>query len=137
MKKKIIIAVIIIAVLGLGFLYLRWGPRTWEVQITGTTGDGRDVQYRIETVHAKTADTLIFKNSDAGFTPPYLKFDSARLQAIASRITRECPQEPVLMNGYGLRIPFLSMFPNAVSIDAPQHCREAPSDTAGERGGVR
>jgi len=127
-KRKLIIGLVIVLVLVLFFVWLRWGPKSWEVQITGVTGDGRDVQYRIETVHAGTADTLIFKNSDAGFTPPYLKFDSARLQAIAGRITRECPTETVTVNGYGLRIPWLSMFPNAVSIDAPERCRKAPTE---------
>ena len=130
-KKNVRIGLIAFAVLVLGFLWLRWGPDSWEVQITGVTGDGRDVQYRIETVHANTADTLIFKNSDAGFTPPYFKFDSARLQSIASRVTRECPQEPVIVHGYGFRIPWLDMFPNAVSIDAPERCRMAPTDDGG------
>lgn len=132
-KRNAGIAAATIAVLVLGFLWVRWGPSTWEVQITGVTGDGRNVQYRIETVHAGTADTLIFKNSDAGLTPPYFKFDAARLQSIASRITRECPQEPVKVHGYGLRIPLLSMFPNAVSIDAPKHCREAPTQEQNAR----
>jgi hypothetical protein len=127
MKNKIIVGVVVVLILVLFFVWLRWGPKSWDVQITGVTGDGRDVQYRIETVHAGTADTLIFKNSDAGFTPPYLKFDSARLQAIASRVSEKCPAEAVTINGYGLRIPWLSMFPNAVSIDAPEHCKHAPT----------
>jgi len=118
----------LVLVVILAFVWLRWGPDSWEVQITGTTGDGRDVQYRIETVYTGTADTLIFKNKDAGFAPPYFKFDSADLQSVASRVTRECPQEPITVNGYGLRIPFLDMFPNAVSIDAPERCLKAPSD---------
>ncbi|MCF7984193.1 MAG: DUF1523 family protein [Thiohalocapsa sp.] len=136
-KNKVIIGLVIIALVAVGLLWLRWGPKDWEVQITGVTGDGRDVQYRIETVHGGTTDTLIFKNSDAGFTPPYFKFDSARLQAIASRISRECPEETVTVNGYGLRIPFLDMFPNAVSIDAPERCRGAPSDSGPVGGSTR
>jgi len=125
-KMKIALGLILVVILA--FVWVRWGPDSWEVQITGTTGDGRDVQYRIETVYAGTADTLIFKNKDAGFAPPYFKFDSADLQSVASRVTRECPQEPVIVNGYGLRIPFLDMFPNAVSIEAPERCKKAPSD---------
>jgi hypothetical protein len=128
-SKNSLIGVAVVAVLVLGLVWLRWGPDTWKVQITGVTGDGRDVQYRIETVHAGTTDTLIFVNEDAGFTPPYLKFDSARLQSIASRITRECPRQPVTVHGYGLRIPFMDMFPNAVAIDAPERCLGAPSDS--------
>ncbi|MBK5969165.1 hypothetical protein CCR91_10365 [Thiorhodovibrio winogradskyi] len=132
-KRKLTITAVIIAVLILGFLWLRWGPDSWEVQITGVTGDGRDVQYRIETVRAGTANTLIFKNTDAGFTPPYFKFDSADLQSVASRVTRECPQEKVNINGYGFRLTWLDMFPNAVSIDAPQRCRTAPTKDEGPR----
>ena len=132
-KNKVVIGVVAVAVIALALIYMRWGPKAWEVQITGVTGDGQEVQYRIESVEAGTSDTLIFKNEDAGFAPPYFKFDSARLQSIANRITKECPQEPVIVHGYGLRIPWLSMFPNAVSIDAPERCRMAPSD-AEQRG---
>jgi hypothetical protein len=130
MNKNVKLGIVIVVVVVVGFLYLRWGPKSWEVQITGATGDGRDVQYRIETVEAGTSDTLIFKNSDAGFTPPYFKFDSARLQSIARRVGQECPKESVQINGYGLRIPWLSMFPNATSIDAPERCRMAPTESA-------
>lgn len=127
MKQNLKLGLVILVVLVLGFLYLRWGPKSWEVQITGTTGDGRDVQYRIETVKADTSDTLVFRNEDAGFMPPYFKFDSARLQSIARRVNQACPEEAVDINGYGLRIPWLSMFPNATSIDAPERCRKAPA----------
>lgn len=127
MKQTLKFGLIVFIVLVIGFLYLRWGPKSWEVHITGATGDGREVQYRIETVEAGTSDTLIFINEDAGFMPPYFKFDSARLQSIARRVSQECPEENVDINGYGLRIPWLSMFPNAVSIDAPERCRMAPS----------
>jgi hypothetical protein len=130
MKNNMKLGLVIVLVIVVGFLYLRWGPKSWEVQITGATGDGRDVQYRIETVEAGTADTLIFRNEDAGFTPPYFKFDSARLQSIARRVGQACPEQAVHINGYGLRIPWLSMFPNAVSIDAPERCRKAPSENA-------
>ncbi|KAA5606851.1 DUF1523 family protein [Roseospira marina] len=127
-KHKIMTGLGVILVISLTLVWMRWGPDSWEVQITGTTGDGREIQYRIDTVYAGTADTLIFKNQDAGFFPPYFKFDSANLQSVANRVTRECPQEPVIVNGYGMRIPFLDMFPNATSIEAPERCRKAPSD---------
>ena len=127
MKKIFTIGTAVIIVIGIVLLWLRWGPDSWEVQVTGVTGDGRTIQYRIETVYTGTADTLIFRNVDAGFMPPFFKFDSANLQARASRITQECSGVPVTVHGYSLRIPFLDMFPNATSIDAPQHCIEAPS----------
>jgi hypothetical protein len=110
----------------LAFIWLRWGPSSWDVQITGTTGDGREVQYRIATVHAGTTNTLIFRNEDAGFMPPYFKFNSADIQSVANRITRECPQTEVTIHGYGWRIPLFNMFPNVTSIDAPNHCIRAP-----------
>lgn len=127
MKQNLKLGLVILIVLVLGFGYLLWGPKTWEVQITGATGDGQHVQYRLETVKAGTSDTLIFRNEDAGFMPPYFKFDAARLQSIARRVSDKCPQEFVDVNGYGLRIPWLSMFPNATSIDAPERCRTAMS----------
>jgi hypothetical protein len=126
-KRKFSIGLGVILLAVLVFAWMRWGPSTWKVQITGTTGDGREVQYRIATVLADTTDTLIFRNEDAGFFPPYFKFNSADLQSVANRITRTCPQTPVTMHGYGWRIPLLNMFPNATSIDAPQRCIDAPS----------
>jgi hypothetical protein len=73
------------------------------------------------------ADTLIFRNENAGFSPPYFKFDSAALQAMASGITRACPDVSVEMHGYGFRVPWLDMFPNATSVEAPERCLNAPS----------
>ncbi len=128
MKKKFTISLAVVLVILIGVLWLFWGADSWDVQITGVTGDGRDVQYRIETVYTNTADTLIFRNEDAGFWPPYFKFASADLQALASRITQGCPQEPVTIHGYGMRISFLDMFPNVTSIEAAERCIDAPSN---------
>jgi hypothetical protein len=136
MKWKFTISLAVVLAIVIAVLWLLWGPDSWDVQISGVTGDGRDVQYRIETVYTNTADTLIFRNEDAGFTPPYFKFASADLQAIASRITQDCPQEPVTVHGYGMRLSFLDMFPNVTSIDAPERCLDAPSK-AGSAGGDR
>ncbi|GAA0295017.1 DUF1523 family protein [Rhodovulum tesquicola] len=119
-KARIILGLIVVVVLAA--VWIRWGPDSWEVQITGTTGDGQEIQYHIETIHAGTSETLVFVNEDAGLLPPYFKFGSADLQAVASRVSVACPEEAVTVNGYGLRIPFLDMFPNATSIDAPARC---------------
>jgi hypothetical protein len=127
MKKKLTIGLAVVLVITVAVLWLFWGADSWDVQISGVTGDGRNIQYRVETVHTDTADTLIFRNEDAGFMPPYFKFNSADLQALASRITQECPQESVTVHGYGMRIGFLDMFPNVISIDAPAYCIDAPS----------
>jgi hypothetical protein len=51
MKNKFTIGLAVVIVILIVLLWLRWGPDSWDVQITGVTGDGRDVQYRIETVH--------------------------------------------------------------------------------------
>jgi hypothetical protein len=126
-KNKVLVSIGLIVILILVFVWLRWGAKTWEVQITGVTGDGANIVYRIETVLAGTTDTLIFRNEDTGVMPPYFKYDSARLQSIARRVSDECPRTPVEIHGYGFRIPMLSMFPNALSIDAPERCLGAPS----------
>jgi hypothetical protein len=127
MRQKLAIALAVLVVIVLVLAYFRVGPRSWDVQITGVTGDGRQVQYRIETLHTGTSDPMIFRNEDAGFLPPYLKFDSADLQSTASRIARNCPQTAVQVNGYSMRIPWLDMFPNATSIEAPEACLSAQS----------
>jgi hypothetical protein len=126
-KKKALTVITVIALIAIVFLWLRYGPDSWEVHITGVTGDGREIQYRIETVYADSSTPLIFRNEDAGFLPPYFKFDSADLQANASRIARNCPDVPVKVHGYSMRIAWLSMFPNATSIEAPERCLRAPS----------
>ncbi|SEL26315.1 DUF1523 family protein [Ectothiorhodospira marina] len=131
MKKNFILILVVVLIAILSFTWLRWGPNSWEVQISGTTGDGREIQYRLETVYPGTSKTLIFRNEDAGFFPPYFKFDSANLQALASRIEEQCPEVPVTINGYGWRISFLNMFPNATSIDAPKHCTQASTRSPG------
>ena len=137
MNKKFTISLAAVLAIVIAVLWLIWGPDSWNLPVTGVTGDGRNNQYRIETVHTNTADSLIFRNEDAGFMPPYFKYASADLQALATRITRQCPREPVTVHGYGLRIPFLDMFPNATSIDAPQRCRDAPSKTSSAVGDGR
>ncbi|MBK1649209.1 DUF1523 family protein [Rhabdochromatium marinum] len=134
MKKKFIISLGVVLAIVIAVLWLFWGSDTWNVQISGVTGDGRNIQYRIETVYSNTFETMIFRNEDAGFAPPYFKFNSADLQSLASRITRECPQEPVTIHGYGMRISFLDMFPNVISIDAPEHCIDAPSKAGSTAG---
>jgi hypothetical protein len=67
MKKKLTISIAVVFVIVIAVLWLFWGADSWNVQISGVTGDGRNIQYRIETVHTDTADTLIFRNEDAGF----------------------------------------------------------------------
>jgi hypothetical protein len=56
MKKKFTISVAVFLVIVIAVLWLFWGADTWDVQISGVTGDGRNIQYRIETVYTDTAD---------------------------------------------------------------------------------
>ncbi|MCR8724172.1 DUF1523 family protein [Frigidibacter sp. ROC022] len=63
---------------------------------------------------------IVYRNEDTGtIWPPYFKFDSSNLQAEAQDLqsTKANPQW-VIMTHYGWRIPFLSIYPNAVGIKA-------------------
>ncbi len=64
---------------------------------------------------------MVYRNEDTGWIwPPYFKFDSSNLQAEAASLARreetsEGGNWSVVTN-YGWRIPFLSIFPNAVDV---------------------
>ncbi len=87
----------------------------------GTTTDqagriGADVLFIVGT--DRDGDRWEFRNEDTGFGFPwYFKFDTATLdnQARDSISTADAPRWMILRY-YGWRIPFLSMFPNAVSM---------------------
>ncbi|MDO5642052.1 MAG: DUF1523 family protein [Paracoccus sp. (in: a-proteobacteria)] len=86
---------------------------------TGTiqnTPDRRDVRF-IETVRPN-GKVFVYRNEDTGLIwPPYFKYDSANLQAEAGEL-RSDSRNPqwVSVTAYGWRIPFLSIYPNAISI---------------------
>ncbi len=76
----------------------------------------RDVLF-IDAVRAN-GNVAVYRNEDTGWIwPPYFKFDSSNLQAEARNLvsTSANPQW-VAVRHYGWRLPFLSIFPNAVSI---------------------
>lgn len=76
----------------------------------------RDVLF-IDAVRAN-GNVAVYRNEDTGWIwPPYFKFDSSNLQAEARNLvsTSANPQW-VALRHYGWRLPFLSIFPNAVSI---------------------
>lgn len=61
---------------------------------------------------------IVYRNEDTGWIwPPYFKYASSNLQAEATNLksTREVPRW-VSVTHYGWRIPFLSIYPNAISI---------------------
>ena len=69
----------------------------------------------------------VYRNEETGWGFPwYFKFDSGNLQTLAQRYTstEEAPRW-VVVKHYGWRIEFLSMFPNAVSLEPAA----GPNDT--------
>lgn len=88
----------------------------YAAQDSGTTSTAaRDVRF-IDAVYAD-GSVIVFRNEDTGFWPPYLKFDSSNLQAEASNLksTSEAPKW-VSVTHYGWRVPFESIYPNAVKM---------------------
>jgi len=67
-------------------------------------------------------EPMVYRNEDTGWIwPPYFKFDSSNLHAqAASQARRDVNTEGgnwAIITHYGWRIPFLSIFPNAVDIE--------------------
>ena len=79
----------------------------------------RKQTYLFGLIRANEAnDVMIYRNEDTGWIwPPYFKFDSRDLQGEAQEYTStaENPQW-VLINHYGWRNRFITIFPNAISI---------------------
>ena len=75
----------------------------------------------------QNGDQSIYRNEDTGFGwPPYFKLDSSNLQGEAADAvsSKDDPQWYILRH-YGWRSPFLSIYPNAVSL--------TPTDTPDKR----
>ena len=83
---------------------------------TATTGTARDVFF-IQGVDAEGA-AVVFRNEDTGWGwPPYFKFSSHDMQAIASSLVSgaEAPQW-VAVTHYGWRSELLTIFPNVLKL---------------------
>ena len=108
------------------FEYFRFYNRMFYTWDSGriTAGDSRDVRF-IEGV-LPSGRELVFRNEDTGFWPPYLKFDEADLQARARNLisTSDSPVW-VRVTFYGIRSQLLSIFPNALRVQAA----DGPDDT--------
>lgn len=76
----------------------------------------RDVLF-IETIQPND-EVIVYRNEDTGWGwPPYFKFDTADLQAEAGNlISGGGDPQWVALRHYGWRNPWLSIFPNALSI---------------------
>jgi hypothetical protein len=92
----------------------------WSEPDLGTNTDAgyvsRDVLF-IETVK-RNGRVMVYRNEDTGWIwPPYYKFDSSNLQAEASNLrSSEAAPRWAVVTHYGWRLPFMSVFPNAVAI---------------------
>ena len=91
-----------------------WAASENDAATTGPVE--RDVRF-IDTVRAD-GDVMVFRNEDTGGGwPPYFKFDSANLQAEArSLVSSATAPQWVAMRYYGWRLPWLSVYPNALSV---------------------
>lgn len=94
----------------------------WAAPDTGANiTDGvvtRDVRF-IDAVQAN-GRVKVYRNEDTGWGwPPYFKLDSSNLQAEARNLT-SVAENPnwVAIRYYGWRVPPMSIFPNAVSINS-------------------
>lgn len=76
----------------------------------------QDVRY-IKAV-TPSGNPQVYRNEDTDWGwPPYFKFDSANLAAEADNLTSgEANPRWTIVTHYGWRIPFLSKFPNAISL---------------------
>ncbi|MEM0944796.1 MAG: DUF1523 family protein [Pseudomonadota bacterium] len=75
-------------------------------------------QQRINT-RRQDGSLSVFRNNDTDWGwPPYFKFDTADLQASAQVYGNESEADKVyvVVQHYGWRLPWFSMFPNAISI---------------------
>ncbi len=100
---------------------------------TGTVENAagqRDIRF-IETVRPN-GKVFVYRNEDTGWIwPPFFKYDSANLQAEATNL-RSTAADPqwVSITSYGWRMPWLSTYPNAISIDTLAGPDERPRNWA-------
>lgn len=83
---------------------------------TGEGTETRDIRF-IEAVRPNEK-VIVYRNEDTGWVwPPYFKYDSSNLQAQASNLksTKDAPVW-VSVTHYGWRVPWLSIYPNAVTL---------------------
>ncbi|RYH09105.1 DUF1523 family protein [Tropicimonas sp. IMCC6043] len=90
----------------------------WANSNTGESTEvtGRDIFF-IQAFRPN-GDVIVYRNEDTGWGwPPYFKFNTSNLQAHATdmKSTEDAPKW-VAMKKYGWRIPFASIYPNAISV---------------------
>ncbi|SCY86799.1 DUF1523 family protein [Paracoccus tibetensis] len=101
----------------------------WASDSTGTVENAqgqRDVRF-IDTVRPN-GRVRVYRNEDTGWVwPPYFKYDSANLQAMATNLQSPAGA-PVWVNvsAYGWRMPWLSTYPNMISVRVVEGPNERP-----------
>ena len=87
----------------------------WASEDAGTTAtETRDIRF-ISAVY-ENGDPRVYRNEDTAWSwPPYLKFDSSNLDAVAKDFAQK-QDTWVAVHHYGWRLELLSMFPNAYKI---------------------
>lgn len=88
----------------------------------------RDIRF-IDTVRPNDRP-FVYRNEDTGWIwPPYFKYDSSNLHARATDL-RSTAQNPewVSVTAYGWRMPWLSTYPNAISIQPVTGPNERPTN---------
>lgn len=94
--------------------------RLFYAQADSGDSDVGNRDLRLINTSRTDGSVSVYRNEDTGFGwPPYFKLDSSNLQAEAADATstRDAP-EWVVVRHYGWRSPFLSIYPNAISIRA-------------------
>lgn len=88
----------------------------WASEDAGTNASAqRDVRF-ISAVYPDNSPR-VYRNEDTAWSwPPYLKFDSSNLDAIAKDFAKSNEERWVAVSHYGWRFEWLSMFPNAYKI---------------------
>ena len=100
---------------------------------TGTVQNAqgqRDVRF-IDAVRPG-GRVFVYRNEDTGWVwPPYFKYDSANLQAEATNL-QSSARDPIWVSvtAYGWRLPWMSTYPNAISINTVAGPDDRPTNWA-------
>ncbi|WP_322894687.1 MULTISPECIES: DUF1523 family protein [unclassified Yoonia] len=87
-------------------------PDTRDLRLINTQ---KQSTYLLGFIKRDTSRVMVYRNEDTGWIwPPYFKFNSADLQAVAANLARG--DEWVVVTHYGWRNRWLSTYPNAVKM---------------------
>lgn len=90
----------------------------YSVPDTGTAESTTTRDIRFIDAAFEDNSVIVYRNEDTGWVwPPYFKYDSSNLQAEAGNLKSvQTAPKWVSVTHYGWRFPFLSIYPNAVSV---------------------